>query len=159
MQPVRGAVASSSAYGDRKIEVASARSNTQPAEVPFGHCMFETAGVEDCLRNTSSVVRVSINPAHTTPTTTQIIQLQFLASEEAYRIEAETADDYATWVVPMGHSQCCPAKLIDKDRVANRSGHIRVGVCVLVEYEGRVLVSKRFFSPSAMLILLGGPLF
>ena len=89
----------------------------------FGHCMLQLGGIEQINQN--GFLQLSLAPEEN-----DIVPLMVDIFHEA---GSET--------LPFGHSERCPAFLIDKAELIHTKQDIRVGVCVIVEHKGKILVS------------------
>jgi hypothetical protein len=117
-------------YADFVVEVVAHNSSVR-TKSEFGHCILRNGGVSEH----SAQVEISvINQDNATSST---IRVRILAPEEHKHTDGSEKSE--TWCVPLGHSDVCPASLIDKTRLAPNK-HIRVAVCVLIEHNNKALV-------------------
>jgi len=89
----------------------------------FGHCMLQLGGIEHINQN--GFLQLSLAPEEN-----DIVPLMVDIFHEA-----------GSESLPFGHSERCPAFLIDKAELIDTKQDIRVGVCVIVERKGKILVS------------------
>lgn len=97
----------------------------------FGHCILHVGGIERVEQNGFVNISVGLEGDN------DIVPLMLDIYREA-----------GPGRLPFGHSNHCPAFLMDKDKdefAAHKKEEIRVGICVIVEHRGKILVGYPSF--------------